>query len=175
MTTTARPTARLTVRERARLSRWMVRFELAMQDYPAREVRRLRRELRAAVLDDATRVGLAEALRDLGSPRRLAAAYFADLDHERPRWTDGAVLGSLVGVVLPFYMWLAWQGGALDAVDAMGGGEVDLRWLGAPMTLHRTDDALWMEVHTAWGPFALSAALFAVFFALGSRLWRLRH
>lgn len=168
----ARP--RLTWRERNRLSWWLLRFDLAMQDYPGREARRIRRELRASVLDDAALTGLDAALDDLGSPRRLAAAYFAELEHERPRWTDGAVLGAVVGFALPLYAWLGWQMGALDAVDALGGGTVELRWFGAPVTLTRTDAALSMTTSLTWGPVVLSVVLGLVAFALGARVWRLR-
>lgn len=166
-------TYRPSVRERARLDWWLLRFELAMQDYPAREARRVRRELRASVLDDAARTGFDEALRGLGGPRRLAAAYFADLEHERPRWTDGAVLAAVVGVALPLYAWLGWQMGALDAVAATGGGVVELSWLGSPVTLTSTEDALSVQTSVGWGPVLLSAVLCVVAFALGSRLWRL--
>ncbi|WP_087507856.1 hypothetical protein [Cellulomonas iranensis] len=166
---------RLTWRDRQRLSWWFLRFELAMQDYPGREARRIRRELRASVLDDASRIGLDAALRDLGSPRRLAAGYFAELEHERPRWTDGAVLAAVVGVALPLYSWLGWQMGALDAVDAMGGGTVELNWFGSPVTLTRTAEQISMTTSVTWGPLALSAALALVAFALGARVWRLRR
>lgn len=173
--TTTRTTGRtgLRRRERLRLDWWLLRFELAMQDYPAREARRIRRELRASVLDDAAHVGLDAALRDLGSPRRLAAAYFTELDHERPRWTDGAVLGALLGVLLPAYMWLSWQMGALDAIAEMGGGTVELSWLGVPATLTHTEESISMQTTVGWGPLVLAAVLASVFFALGSRIWRL--
>lgn len=174
MTTTHDSPTRLRLREQLRLDWWLLRFELAMQDYPAREARRIRRELRASVLDDARHAGLDAALRDLGSPRRLAAAYFAELDRERPRWTDGAVLGSLVGILLPAYMWLSWQMGALDAVAATGGGTVELSWLGTPTILTHTDEAVSMETTLGWGPVVLAVVLTGVFFALGSRIWRLR-
>lgn len=174
MTTTHDSRTRLPLRERLRLDWWLLRFELSMQDYPAREARRIRRELRASVVDDARHVGLDAALRDLGSPRRLAASYFAELDRERPRWTDGAVLGSLVGILLPAYMWLSWQMGALDAVAATGGGTVELSWLGTPTILTHTDEAVSMETTLGWGPVVLAVVLTGVFFALGSRIWRLR-
>jgi len=161
------------LRERLRLSWWMLRFDVAMQDYPARESRRIRRELRAAVLDDAGRTGFDEALRGLGRPRRLAATYYADLERERPRWADGAVLAGLIGILLPGYMWIAWQMGAFSAIDAMGGGAVDLSWLGVPVTFTHTDDTISMHTTAGWGPVALSGALCLVAFALGSRVWRL--
>lgn len=173
MTTTHDTRTRLRLREQFRLDWWLLRFELAMQDYPTREARRIRRELRASVLDDVGHAGLDTALDDLGSPRRLAAAYFAELDRERPRWTDGAVLGSLVGLLLPAYMWLSWQMGALDAIEAMGGGTVELSWLGTPATLTHTDQALSMHTTVGWGPVVLAVVLTGVFFALGSRIWRL--
>ncbi|ADG75481.1 conserved hypothetical protein [Cellulomonas flavigena DSM 20109] len=174
MTTTHDPRTRMRLREQLRLDWWLLRFELAMQDYPAREARRIRRELRASVIDDARRAGLDTALRDLGSPRRLAAAYFAELDRERPRWTDGALLGGILGILVPGYMWLSWQLGALDAIDAMGGGTVELSWLGTPAILTHTEDTVSMQSTLGWGPVVLALVLTSVFFALGSRIWRLR-
>ena len=169
----ATPRTRLRLREHLRLDWWLLRFELAMQDYPGREARRIRHDLRASVLDDASRTGLDAALRDLGSPRRLAASYHADLDHERPRWTDGAVLAAIVGVALPLYAWLGWQMGALDAIGALGGGTVELGWFGSPVTLTHTDDEISMSTSVGWGPLALSVGLGLVAFALGARVWRL--
>ncbi|SFJ81425.1 hypothetical protein [Cellulomonas sp. KH9] len=165
---------RLARHERIRLWWWLLRLETAMQDYPAREARRIRRELRASLRDEAAAVGLDEALRGVGSPRRLAAAYFAELDRERPRWTDGAVLAGLVGLVLPVHLWLAWQLGALNAIEAMGGGVVETSWLGTPVTLTHTEDTIAMQTSVGWGGLLLSAGLVLVTFALGSRVWRLR-
>ncbi|GIG39033.1 hypothetical protein [Cellulomonas phragmiteti] len=75
--------------------------------------------------------------------------------------------------MLPAYMWLAWQMGALDAVAEMGGGVIELSWLGSPVTLTRTDEVLSMHTSVGWGPVLLSAVLCAVAFGLGSRIWRL--
>jgi len=167
------PAHRVGRRDRLRLELWLWRLGCAMEDYPRRAAREVRRDLRASALDEAARVGMAAALHDLGRPSRLAAAYFAELDRPRPRWADGAVLTGLVAVIVPGYMWLAWQLGVLDALDAMGGGSVELSWLGVPAVFTHTEDTISMETTVGWGPIALTVALGAAVFALGSRIWRL--
>ncbi len=166
----ARPLGTL---DRLRVRRWVWRFSLAMQDYPSRERRRLVRDLRTALLDDAARIGVPAALREIGHPLRMAAEHLETLPGLRPRWDDGAVVGTLLGFGLPLYMWAAWAVGALDAVAAMGGGEVVLTWLGVPMTVTSTDDVVSLTFRAGWQPFAVSAALGALGFALGARVWRL--
>ncbi|MBO0899699.1 hypothetical protein J1G42_06955 [Cellulomonas sp. zg-ZUI222] len=160
-------------RDRLRLEVWLWRLAQAMDDYPRRAAREIRRDLRASALDEASRVGMAAALRDLGRPSRLAAAYFAELDRPRPRWTDGAVLAFLVGAAFPVYLACAWAVGATQAVAAMGGGTVELTWLWAPVTVESTDDAMGVEFATAWQPLAVALGLGSIAFALGARVWRL--
>ncbi|MBD7918363.1 hypothetical protein H9657_08750 [Cellulomonas sp. Sa3CUA2] len=170
-TTTAHPTV-LGRRERARVRRWLWRFSLAMQDHPAREARRIRRDLGAALLDDAGRIGVDAALREIGSPWRVAADHLDALDSARPRWNDGAVLATLLGFGLPLYMWAAWAVGAVEAVGAMGGGRAELSWLGVPMTAENSDATYGLTFPLGWQPFAVSLALGALGFALGARVWR---
>lgn len=171
MTTT---TTRLPLRDRARLARWEWRFALAMQDYhPAREARRIRRDVHAALRDDAERLGVDAALREIGNPLGVAAAHLDELGHVGPRWNDGAVLSVLLGFGFPLYMWAAWAVGAIDAVDAMGGGRAEISWLGVPMTAVHTDDTIGLEFPVSWQPFAVSLVVGLVGFALGARLWRL--
>ncbi len=162
-----------TRRELRRVRRWLWRFDLAMQDYPSRERRRIVRDLRAALLDDTARLGADTALREIGHPWRVAAEHLGALGAARPRWNDGAVLAALLGFALPLYMWVAWSFGALDAIDAMGGGTVELTWLGVPMTLEHTDDAMGVAFRLAWQPVVVSVALGLLGFALGARVWRL--
>jgi len=163
-------------RDRARVRRWMWRFTLAMQDYhPSREARRIRRDLRAALLDDAARIGVDDALREIGSPWRVAADHLDALDGAGPRWNDGAVVAALLGFGLPLYMWAAWAVGAVDAVGAMGGGRAELSWLGVPMTAENSDAMFGIQFTLGWQPFAVSLALGALGFALGARIWRLRR
>ncbi|MBF0689539.1 MAG: hypothetical protein IR158_17450 [Cellulomonas sp.] len=176
MTTTPGTTARaaLGFRDRTRVRRWMWRFALAMQDYhPSREARRIRRDLRAALLDDAARIGVDDALREIGSPWRVAADHLDALGGAGPRWNDGAVVAALLGFGLPLYMWAAWAAGAVDAVGAMGGGRAELSWLGVPMTAENSDAMVGIQFMLGWQPVAVSLGLGALGFALGARTWRL--
>lgn len=170
------PTAphRPTAADRLRLLLWELRFAAAMEDYPRREGRQVRSDLRAALRDDAARIGTRAALRDVGPPRRLAARYFAELDRPRPRWSTGALVGTLLGVGVPLYLALAWSFGALDALHAVGGGTARLSWLGSPVTATATGEGVVLEWSLGWQVLAVAAGLFALGFALGSRVWRLR-
>ncbi|WP_136519212.1 hypothetical protein [Cellulomonas telluris] len=172
MTTTTVP-VRPPLADRLRLRLWELRFAAAMEDYPRREGKQIRADLRAALRDDAARVGTRAALRDVGPPRRLAARYFAELDRPRPRWSTGALVGTLLGVGLPLYLALAWSFGALDALEAVGGGTAELTWLGSPVTATSTDDSVALAWTLGWQAVAVAAVLAAVGFVLGARVWRL--
>ncbi|GAA3805141.1 hypothetical protein [Cellulomonas soli] len=169
--TPARPGAR----DRWRRDVYLLRFGAAMQDHPYRQYRRIRAEVRASVDAAAADVGMRRALEDLGAPRRLALAYLDELDRDRPRWTDGAVLGAIIGIGFPAYMFLAYALGAIDTLDAAGGGSVRLSWLGAPVTATSDAGGMSVDLVLSWQGTAVSAGLFALAFALGARVWRLRR
>ncbi|MGW6129384.1 hypothetical protein ACWFNE_05085 [Cellulomonas sp. NPDC055163] len=170
MTVTA--PARLGLRDRLRRDWYRLRFELAMQDYPPKEYRRIARSLVTDMDAAAADIGMERALGDLGSPRRLAAGYHAELGRERPRYWDG---GLVLGLVLlgAWVCLLAYWGGAVDTLLAQGGGTVTLKHLGAPTTVTATDDELSLGTSLTLRGALLVGGLAAVGFALGSRLWRL--
>jgi len=170
MTTTA--PARPGLRDRLRRDWYRLRFELAMQDYPPKDYRRIARSLTAEIDAAAADTGMPQALRDLGSPRRLAAGYHAELDRERPRYWDG---GIVLGLVLlgAWVCLLAYWGGAGDTLLAQGGGTVTLDYLGAPTTITATEDELALATSLTLRGTLLVGGLAAAGFVLGSRLWRL--
>ncbi|MFS0698482.1 hypothetical protein AB6N24_00760 [Cellulomonas sp. 179-A 4D5 NHS] len=170
MTTTA--PARPGLRDRLRRDWYRLRFELAMQDYPPKDYRRIARSLVAEIDAAAADTGMEQALRDLGSPRRLAAGYYAELDRERPRYWDGGIVLGLV-LVGAWVCLLAYWGGAVDTLLAQGGGTVTLEYLGAPTTVTATDDELALGTSLTLQGALVVGGLAAVGFALGSRLWRL--
>ena len=169
MTTTT--DRQLSVRERARIERYLLDFSYPMQDYPRKEYRQVKRELRASLVAATQDVGVDQAIKDLGSARALADGYISELGRRLPRWGTGAVVAALV-IGAFMYLTLAYSLGAIDTLEALGGGQVDLSVLGVDTTAHVDEDSLWMSSRLTglgaalWGGAALLA------FALGSRFWR---
>ncbi len=172
MTTSATPRTRPGLRDRLRRDWYRLRFELAMQDYPPKDYRRIARSLVAEIDAAAADTSMEQALRDLGSPRRLAAGYYAELDRERPRYWDGGIVLGLV-LVGAWVCLLAYWGGAVDTLLAQGGGTVTLEYLGAPTTITATEDELALGTSLSLQGVLVVGGLAAAGFALGSRLWRL--
>lgn len=163
----------LTVRDRLALEWYLLRFELAMQDHPGREYRRIRRDLRTSAVTAAQDVGMRQALADLGHPYALADEYRATLGRRHPRWGTGAALAAVaVGMLL--YLFTAYSIGVIDGMTALGGGRADLTVLGGTWTFVATDAGI-----SAGGPLLTGTGLLlalvvgGVTFALGSRTWRL--
>ena len=151
--------------------RFLLRFAWAMQDYPAKEYRRIKADLRAQIAHAAAAVGLRRALADLGSPVVLAEEYLAALGSRRPRWTTGIVVAGVAVGVLAF-LTMTYAFGALDALDAMGGGTMTRHPLGAETVFTASADGLSVEGIVTWRWVLLYAGLAAVAFLLGSRAWR---
>lgn len=166
-----RTTTSLSLRDRMRLDWYLARFDWAMQDYPRTEYKRIAKDLRAELTAAALDVGTGRALAGVGHPRVLAERYIAELGRRLPRWTTGALAaGAAVGVLTFLLMFYAF--GVLDALDAMGGGTVSFDVLGGSSTLTRTADEISASLDLGWGWLALYAAVAAVSFLLGARLWR---
>lgn len=164
-------TTRLALRDRLRIEAYLLKFSWPMQDYPRKEYKQIRSELRASLRAAAADVGPQQAIADLGSPFALADQYIAGLGRKIPRWTTGAIIAGLtVGTMI--YLTLAYVLGALDTLEALGGGEVDLRVFGAPVHAQFTDEMIWVEGTASWTSFAIYVGVGLVAFALGSRFWR---
>ena len=167
--------AALSTADRIRLERYLARFAWAMQDYPGREYRRIKRELRAEITAAAADVGMAAALRDLGHPTALAEGYTATLAGRRPRFVAGAVAaGMTVGAIA--FLALAYSFGVIDGLAAAGGGSASIHPLGVATTITSTPNEISIEWTVTWQWLALYLGAGALAFILGSRLWRLlRH
>ena len=165
------PTTAPGLRDRAALTTYLTRLSWAMQDYPAREWRDLRRALRADTLAAAADVGMSRALADLGHPRVLAESYLAQRPGRLPRWTAGTVAAGVTVLVL-FYLAATYTFGTLDTLEQLGGGEVTRHPFGRPVTFSATPDALGVSGDV--GPLVLLAlGAGAVAWLLGARVWRL--
>jgi hypothetical protein len=166
--TTAIP---LSVADRLRLERFLLRFSWAMQDYPRKEYLRIRRELRAEVRAAAADVGMRQALADLGHPVTLGERYIAELGRRLPRWTSGIVAGGLaVGVLV--YLFAAYAVGTLDTLEALGGGSLTRYPFGTETVFTFTEDEISVLSGVSWQWAVLYLGAAAVAFVVGSRLWR---
>ena len=167
---TTSPSLRLP--DRARREVFLMRVSWAMQDYPSKAFRGIKRELRAEITAAAAQVGMRQAITDLGHPRALAEGYTAELGRRLPRYATGAVAAVLAVGALA-YLATAYAVGTLDAIEAMGGGSVTTYPLGAVATFTRTATELSVETTMSWQGALLHGVTATVAFVLGSRLWRL--
>lgn len=164
-------TGALPLRDRVRLDWYLTRFDWAMQDYPSTELKRIKKDLRAELTAAALDVGTARSLADVGHPRVLAERYVAELGRRLPRWTTGSLAaGAAVGVAM--FLMMFYTVGALDTLEAMGGGSVVLEVLGSETTVTSTADEISASLHLGWGWAALYGGIALVSFLLGSRVWR---
>lgn len=169
MTTT--PPARVSLRDRLRIERYLLDFSWPMQDYPRKEYKQIRSELRASLVAATLDVGGERAVKELGSPFALADGYIAELGRKLPRWSTGAVAAGLAVATL-VYLSLAYTLGSLDTLEALGGGEVDLRIFGFTTTIHFSEQQIWAQGTATWAGLAIYGGVALVSFALGSRFWR---
>ncbi|HMO12396.1 MAG TPA: hypothetical protein PKB06_13045 [Actinotalea sp.] len=164
-------TTTLTAGDQLALQWYLARFAWAMQDYPQREYRRIRDDLRRDTRAAATEVGMPEALRGLGDPRLLAERYVAETGRRLPRWTSGIVAAGFAVLALSFVV-MAYAAGVLDALAATGTETVTMSPFGQPVTYTATADQLSVAGTYSWPWLVLYAAVAGVTFALVARVWR---
>lgn len=157
--------------DRVRRDWYLFRLDWAMQDYPRKEFRRIKKDLHAELTLAAMDVGMTTALAGVGHPRALAERYTAELGRRLPRWATGAVVAGLTVSVL-LYLMMAYTFGALDTLDALGGGTVTFELLGATTTLTHTAEEISAAANLSWGWAALYAGVAVVSFLLSARVWR---
>lgn len=157
--------------DRLRLGWYLQRLSWALEDYPRRERRAALRQVREDTTAAAGDVGMRTAIEELGHPRALAERYMAQLDRPLPRWTSGAVAAALaVGALL--YLGMAYGLGTMHTLEALGGGTVTTRPLGAEVVFTALDDEFSVEWTMTWPGLLVVVAVGAVAFALASRVWR---
>jgi len=171
-----RPIAHRPVRpefsDQLRLDWYLIRLDWHLQDYPQKAARAIKREIKSDLLTAAAQVGMPAALAALGRPVVLAHGYLGELGRDRPRFTAGAVAAGLaIGVI--WFLQIAYAFGALDTLEATGGGTATMTSLGAAVTYTHTSSAISVEGAFTWQWFALWLGVGMVAFVLTSRLWRL--
>lgn len=161
----------LDLRDRLRREWYLTRLSWHLQDYPHRQEKQIRRDLRAELTRAAADVGMVRAVQDLGHPLTLAEGYKGELGRPLPRWTSGAVAAGLA-VALLVYLGAAYAAGTLDTLGALGGGTLTRYPFGAQTTFVSTEDAISVSSTFSLAGVSLVMAVAAVAFALGSRIWR---
>lgn len=160
-----------TFTDRLRWDWFFIRFSWHMQDYPGREYRRIRRELRAEITAAAADVGMVAALRDLGHPRVLAERYKAELPTRLPRYATGAVAAGLtVGALM--YLHLAYTLGVIDTLESVGGGSFTSAPFGTATTVNVSGSGFDITLTSTATTWLVALGIGLVAFVLGSRLWR---
>jgi hypothetical protein len=170
----------LTLVDRLRIERVVWTVDFLVSDLPRRSQRAVRRDLRANLRAAAAEAGTSEAVRRLGSLRRLAAGYLdAEYGEEgpRPRWLKGLAWGIAVEMFVLGIASVSLQA-FIDGVLAAD--------------RHASGTYTWSGLGL-WGPggsatlvdgrprtftltFSVLILLYlAAAYVLGSRLWRLRR
>lgn len=162
---------RLGLRDELRIENYLLKFSWPMQDYPRKEYKQIKAELRASLRAATLDVGSERAIADLGSPYALADQYISGLGRKLPRWGTGALAAGLA-VSAMVYLALAYVLGATNTLEALGGGEVELWVFGAPTQVHFSDESIWAQGTASWASLAIYLGVALVSFALGSRFWR---
>jgi len=164
------PTA-TSLTDRARREWFLFRFSWHMQDFPQKQYRQIKGDLRRELTTAGVDVGMRHAVADLGRPRTLADGYIAELGRPVPRLATGAVAAALtVGLIL--YLALAYALGTDNTLEALGGGSVTTYPFGAATTFTHTAQEISLETHPSLAGLAFVVGSALVAFILGSRLWR---
>jgi hypothetical protein len=163
--------------DRARIERTVWTLDTYVQVLPGRTRRAIRQELRANLVAGAADGGAREAIRRLGSLRRLAVDYVDNEygDRPRPRWLHGALWTLTVEIVIMALAFVGHDGfrAGIEAANPRPDG--DFTWTGLSV-LGIGGDATYVDgrldrfglTFALWNLAYLLAAL-----VLGGRLWRL--
>src|SRR5690606_17088956 len=116
---TTTPTAtrpRTSLADTLRRDLYLMRFGWAMEDYPSKPGKQIRKDLRRDLKVAEAEVGTQQALADLGHPRVLAERYKQELGRRLPSYTTGAVAAGLV-VGMLVYLSLAFALGVHSTLE----------------------------------------------------------
>jgi len=157
--------------DRASREWFLFRFSWHMQDFPQKQYRQIKRDLRRELTTAGADVGMRRVVADLGRPRTLADGYLAELGRPVPRWTTGIVAAGLaIGFIV--YLGLAYALGAIDALEATGGGSITMHPFGAEMVITNTPEEISLVSSANIAGLVFSVGVGLVAFVLGSRAWR---
>lgn len=159
----------LTLTDRLRRWSYLQDVELWLDPMPGKRRREVLRELRTNLADASADVGMAQAIEDLGKPRRLAREFVEAEPRQRPAWSLG-VLGAGAVLFVAMLAGLSYMFGMSDALLGSGGGTAEGGFLGIRVLTTATENELsWSWSGWSW-PITIVATLA---FLLASASWRL--
>lgn len=161
----------MSITDRLQRDWFLTRFAWQMQDYPQRRHRAIKADLRRELDATAAEIGMRNAIRGLGRPTALAERYREELDRPVPRWATGAAWAAIAIMAL-VCLTTAYARGALDALDALGGGSFTSNVLGTETVITSTSDALSVESRATPTGAAVFLGTGLVTFLLAARAWR---
>jgi hypothetical protein len=162
--------------DRLRIERAVWTVDTYVQSLPSRSRRAVRRELRNNLRSSAAQVGARDAIRGLGSLRRLSLGYLeAEYGEGRPRpdFLKGVFWAAAVDFVIAAAIVISFES-FMDGLEAGGAGAGTYAWSTGKVfgiTGEVTFDAkgftgFWIE----WS--VLFFVYSSIAFVLGARLWR---
>lgn len=155
--------------ERLRIEGFLVRMEWHLEGGLSGAERRVAVDsLREELLSDHR--ALSTALRDLGSPRALAAQY-GDDDTLRPLWSIGIITA---GAALFIYwaLFLSFTGGMLAAVESTAPARAQSYFLFVQVEAFWSADAVGIGWTSQWAWLGVPAVIVMIAFLIGARVWR---
>ncbi|MCK2037071.1 hypothetical protein KZC51_13115 [Microbacterium sp. SSW1-49] len=155
--------------ERLRIESFLVRVDWHLEGaLPGAERRVAVDSLRAELLSDHRK--LSSALRDLGSPRALAAQY-ADDDTLRPLWSIGIITAG-TALLIYWALFLSFVGGMLAAVESTASARAQAYFLFVQVEAFWTPDSVGIGWTSQWAWLGVPAFIVTIAFLIGARVWR---
>lgn len=153
---------------------YLQRLDWHLRNLPGKQRKQIKRDLRTEVSASAAEDGIRTTLHDLGKPATLAERYTDELDHEGPRYVSGGIAAALAGSALLYFLG-AYAVGALDTLDAVGGGTRTAHLFGSKVVFTATSQQYSVEISNALPLTLVVIAVSSIAFLLVARIWRLRH
>jgi hypothetical protein len=155
--------------ERLKIESFLIRLDWHLEGSMAGAERRaVVDSLRQELLSDPRR--LSTALRDLGSPRTLAARY-VDEDTLRPLWSFGIITAG-AALLIYWALFLSFTGGMLAAVQSTAPARAQAYFLFVQVEAFWSPDAVGIGWTSQWAWLGVPAVIMTIAFLIGARAWR---
>lgn len=161
--------SRRSIADRLRIEDYLTRLEWHLEGgLPGGERKAVIKGLREELVADPRETGI--ALRDLGTPRTLAARY-ADEGVLRPLWSIGIVTAG-AALLVYWILFFTYVLGMLAAVDGASAGSATSRFLSIPVQAFSSSEAFGIGWTGGWAWLVVPAVMVLAAFLAGARIWR---
>lgn len=162
-------TSRRSVLDNLRIDVYLLRLDWHLEgSLPGAQRKTAIKGLKQELAGDPRVVG--DALRDLGTPRVLAARH-GDEGALRPQWCIGIVIAA-TALLVYWALFLAFTGGMLAAVESAALGSAESSFLFIPVEAFSSADAVGIGWAGGWAWLVVPAVITAIAFLTGARAWR---